>query len=126
MKTKVVTLVMTLILSAALVYAGNSKDNDPVTSKEDKVEFELNVNNDYIATLKIVKTPGEQMSVLLKSESGEFLYTKRIKKYGQADISMDLSNLPEGQYTVQVRKKGKDVYTQKIEKESDVLSFITK
>jgi len=126
MKTKVLTLVMTLVLGAALVYAGNSNDNDPVTSKKDKIEFEVDVNNNWIATVKIVKTPGEQMSVLLKSESGEFLYTKRVKKYGQAEISLDLSNLPEGQYTIQVRKKGKDLFTQKIDKSTDILSVITK
>lgn len=124
MKTKVVTLMITLILSAALVYAGNKSDKDPVVSENARIEVELNIDNQTTATLKIVKIPGEKMRVTLRSETGEYLYTRRVKKYGWADITLDLRNLPVGKYEVEVIMDGNEIYSQTIEKNPAYLSFI--
>ena len=124
MKTKVVTLMITLVLSAVLVYAGNKNDKDPVASKNARIEVELNIDNQTTATLKIVKIPGEKMRVTLRSETGEYLYTRRVKKYGWADITLDLRNLPAGKYEVEVIMDGNEIYSQTIEKNPAYLSFI--
>ena len=125
MKTKVVTLMMTLILSAAFVYAGTTSDTDSVKANDAKIGFELNVDQNTLATLKIEKEPGEKMRVLLRSNNGEFLYTKRIKQYATAEITFDMQNLAEGKYEVQVFANGKKVYIQTIEKNTDHLSLTT-
>ena len=125
MKTKVVTLITMLVLSAAFVFAGNSSDKDPIDANDTKIGFELNVDQNTLATLKIEKEPGERMRVLLKSDNGEFLYTKRVKKYATAEITFDMQNLAEGKYEVQVFAGGKKVYIQTIEKDTDQLSLTT-
>ena len=115
---------ITLILSTALIYAGNKNDKDPVVSKNARIEVELNIDNQTTATLKIVKIPGEKMRVTLRSEAGEYLYTRRVKKYGWADITLDLRNLPAGKYKVEVIMDGNEIYSQFIEKNPAYLSFI--
>ena len=125
MKTKVVTLMTMLVLSAVFVFAGTSSDKDPVKANDAKIGFELNIDQNTQATLKIEKEPGERMRVLLKSDQGEFLYTRHVKKYATAEITFDMHNLAEGKYEVQVFANGKIVYKQTIEKDTDHLSLTT-
>ncbi|NOR86519.1 MAG: hypothetical protein GQ527_02805, partial [Bacteroidales bacterium] len=63
----------------------------------------------------VVKIPGELVKIRVK-ENNKVLYQRSFKKWAIADLQYDISQFPSGEYTFEIIKDRKVVYSKVVEK----------
>ena len=119
----------TLILTAALaVSAALSSAQKPAPEKADSSAMTLSTvevavlqhANDEV-TLLMEKAPRELVRIRVY-EGNKVLYVQRVKREATANITYDISQFPDGNYTIEVVKDKEVVYTTDIKKGPEVLA----
>ena len=118
------TLILTAALAVSAALASAQKPASPSNNLSDQgsaVEVAvLQHSNDEI-TLLMEKAPRELVKIKVY-EDGKLLYAQRVKKEATANITYDISQFPDGKYTLEVVKDKEVVYTTAIKKGPEVLA----
>ena len=122
MKTLILTtaLVVLTTISFAQSEIGN-KENHMVLNTED-VKASIFPNSNDMVTLVLEKKPGEVVTIKIKEENGKLVYTKRIKKIDSIKTRFDIREFPAGEYTFELVKDRKVLYSKKISKSENVVA----
>lgn len=119
----------TIILTAALaVSVAFSMAQETAEVKETKthlktsdLEVALLQNTEDEVTLLLAKEPGDPVKIKVY-EDNKLLYTRRVKKAGTANITYDISQFPDGEYTFKLEKGKTVVYAAKVRKGATALA----
>lgn len=118
----------TLILTAALaVSTALATAQEPAASgmqadnPKPAVEVAVLQHSNKEITLLMEKAPRELVKIKVY-EDGKLLYAQRVKKEATANITYDISQFPDGTYTLEVVKDKEVVYTSAIKKGPEVLA----
>ena len=104
MKNLVKTFVIAALSAVSLISNGADKNTAPTKSKTFEVGMYQSVNT-LKMNVMIEKSTDKNLSVILKDEKGNVLYTERMMK-GAKNYhgKYDLSNLADGKYTFEFTK----------------------
>ena len=62
------------------------------------------------------------VTIKIKEENGKLVYTKRIKKIDSIKTRFDIQEFPAGEYTFELVKNRKVLYSKKISKSENVVA----
>jgi hypothetical protein len=104
MKNLVKTFAIAALSAVSLISNGADNNSAPTKSKTFEVGMYQSVNTLKMNVL-IEKSTDKNLSVVLKDEKGEILYTERVTK-GESKYhgKYDLSQLADGKYTFEFTK----------------------
>ncbi len=104
MKNLVKTFVIAVLSAVSLISNGADKSTTPTKSKTFEIGMYQSVNT-LKMNVMIEKSTDKNLSVVLKDEKGNVLYTERMMK-GAKNYhgKYDLSNLADGKYTFEFTK----------------------
>ena len=124
MKTLILTTALVILASLSFAQSPQSSGTDSSSYVSSDINVTIFQINDSMVSVKMAKKPGELVKVLVKENGNNLLYSRRIKKYGSADLLYDLNQFPEGEYVFEIVKDKKVVYSQKIIRKNVSKDFV--
>ncbi len=122
MKTLILTTALVVLTTLTFAQSENeNKEVHKVLNTED-VKASIYPNSNDMVTLMLQKKPGEVVTIKVKEESGKLLYAKRIKKADTTRTKFDIHEFPAGEYTFELVKDRKVLYSKKISKSYNVIA----
>jgi hypothetical protein len=119
------TLILTAALAVSTALAGAQKpaptSDDSVEMKKTSVEVAVLQHANDEVTLLMEKAPRELVRIKVY-EGNKLIYMQRVKKEATANITYDISEFPDGNYTIEVVKDKEVVYTSDIKKGPELLA----
>lgn len=114
MKTLILTTA--LVVLTALTYAQFPQNDAPDSCCYVAQDLRVSIlqNNDSTVTLKMAKVPGDLVKIRIIEDGDKLLHQRRVKSHALAQLTYDLHNFPEGDYTFEIIKDKKVVYTKKV------------
>jgi len=123
MKTLILTTALVVLTTLTFAQSENeNKEVHKVLNTED-VKATIYPNSNDMVTLMLQKKPGEVVTIKVKEENGKLVYTKRIKKADSTKTKFDIHQFPAGEYTFELVKDRKVLYTKKISKSENVVAI---
>lgn len=111
MKATVLTVLSLVLFGAVTAFSMNTLNNDSVPSGSSSVECVVYTDQEGLVTFRMEKTPGEVVKVRLYNEKGNLMASRRFKKLTNIKLRYDLSECPEGIYTIKVKSGDNVVYS---------------
>ncbi len=121
MKTLILTAALAVSAALASAQKPASENNDSAELKKSSVEVAVLQHTGDEVTLLMEKAPRELVRIMVY-EGKDLLYMQRVKKEATANITYDISQFPDGNYTIKVVKDKEVVYTADIKKGPEVLA----
>lgn len=115
MKTIILTLSLSFLSFLSYAQFHPSQVPDSCCYIAEDIRAAIYKENDSMINVRVVKIPGELVKIRVK-ENNKVLYQKRLKKWAIADLKYDISQFPNGEYTFEIIKDRKVVYSIVLEK----------
>ncbi|MEZ5197191.1 MAG: DUF3244 domain-containing protein [Bacteroidales bacterium] len=120
MKTLIVTAA--LVVLTTLSFSQNAKESSATSEKENlNVEFISKSANTL--TMKVDKDSTVNLAVKVRDAEGNMLSQNWIKKTDSKTLTFDISNLPAGEYTFEVIKRNKILYSKQVSKSDGIIAM---
>jgi hypothetical protein len=111
-------LTAALAVLTAITFAQASSDNEnTVTSEKASVKVAMYPSSADQVTFILMKQPTDKLNLKIKDAEGNLVYEKRLRKPDNRKITFDISSLPEGLYTFELKKGKETLYNSSITKE---------
>lgn len=114
MKATVLTVLSLVLFGAVAAFGMNTLNNDSITSGSSSVKCVVYTDQDGLVTFRMEKAPDEVVKVRLYNEKGSLMANRRFKKLTNIKLRYDLSECPEGIYTIKVKSGDDIVYSQPV------------
>lgn len=122
MKTLVLTTALVVLTTISFAQSEiENKESQLVLNTED-IKASIFPNSNDMVTLVLEKKPGEVVTIKIKEENGKLVYQKRIKKIDSTKTKFDIREFPSGEYTFELIKDKKVLYSKKISKSENVVA----
>ena len=123
---KTIILTTALVVITTLSFAQFPQENlpDSCCYLANDLRVVIFQNNDSTVTLKMAKKPGDLIKIRIKEEDSKLLHQRRVKSYASARIVYDLHEFPEGDYTFEIVKDKKVVYSKSVTRTNSSKDYI--
>lgn len=123
MKSGILLIAVTILITSLYsnVSAQNEKNDKSNITKFEQVQISYDTKD--IVTVEYLDALAQdpwKMKVRVYEESGKLLYSYVSRKKGNARIGYDISQFPDGNYTFELYKNRKSLYTKVIVKQASI------
>ena len=115
MKTMILTAALA-VLTAITFAQATSVNGNAVTSENTSVKVAMYPSSADQVTFILMKQPTDKLNLKIKDAEGNIVYEKRLRKPDNRKITFDISSLPEGLYTFELKKGKETLYNTSITK----------
>lgn len=113
---KTIILTAALAVLTAISFAQTTVSEKEFISGNDNVKVAMYPTSADQVTFILMKQPTDKLNLKIKDAEGNLVYEKRLRKPDNRKITFDISSLPEGSYTFELKKGKETLYNSSITK----------
>lgn len=120
MKTRIILIAITVLMLSPFSNLSAQNEREDICRLEKFQQVQISYDAKDMLTVEYLDALAEgpwKMKVRIYNESGKLLYTRVLRKKGNSRIGYDISQLPDGNYTVELYKKSELVCSKDIVKQ---------
>lgn len=122
MKTTILTSVLAVLTAVTFAQKISANANE-TKSESPKVNVAMFATVSDHVTMIVMKQPEDKLNLKIRDDEGSVVFEKSLRRPENRKIEFDLSQLPEGSYTFELRKGRQVVYTNLVSKESNTIAL---
>ena len=124
MKTLVMTTALLMLATIAFTQEKMQADSNNIVFEGKHIKCVMYPSNNDMITMILEKEPGEKVNLRIKQSDSEILYQKRMNNVDKARVKFDISDFPSGEYTFELVRGNKVLYTKNFAKKDETVAFV--
>lgn len=123
MKTRIILIAVTVLMLSSFTNISAQNAIEDICHLEKFQQVQISYDTKDMFTVEYLDALAEgpwKMKVRIYNETGKLLYTRILRKKGNSRVGYDISQLPEGNYTVELYKKNELVCSKDIVKQDGI------